>query len=70
MYISDLHLQMKNCDVNMYADDTSLLYAFDSVTHINDCVNDDLSKLKSCLQDNKLFLKAAKTHSLVVGSRK
>ena len=50
IYINDLHLQMKHCDVNMYADDTSLMFASDSVTHINDCVNDDLSNLKSWLQ--------------------
>ena len=42
IYINDLHLQMKHCDVNMYVDDTSLMFASDSVTHINDCVSDDL----------------------------
>ena len=47
IYINDLHLQMKHCDVNTYADDTNLIFASDSVTHINDCVNDDLSNLKS-----------------------
>ena len=33
-------------------------------------VNDDLNNLKSWLQGNKLSLNVAKTHSLVVGSRK
>ena len=70
IYINDLHLQMKHCDVNMYADDTSLMFASDSVTHINDCVHEDLSNLKSWLQGNKLSLNVAKTNSLVVGSRK
>ena len=70
IYINDLHLQMKHCDVNMYADDTSLMFTSDSVTRINDCVNDDLHNLKSWLQGNKLSLNVAKTHSLVVGSRK
>ena len=49
IYINDLHLQMKHCDVNMYADDTSLMFASDSVTHINGCVKDDLNNLKSWL---------------------
>ena len=61
---------MKHCDVNMYADDTRLIFVSDSVTHINDCVNDDLNNLKSWLRGNKLSLNVAKTHSLVVGSRK
>ena len=61
---------MKPCEVNMYADDTSLIFAFDSVSDINDCINYDLSNLKSWLQANKLSLNVAKTCSLVVGSRK
>ena len=70
IYINDLHLHMKHCDVNMYADDTSLMFASDSITQINDFVNDDLSNLKSWLQANKLSLNVSKTHSLVIGSRK
>ena len=46
------------------------IFASDSGMHINDCVNDDLSSLKSWLQGNKLSLNVAKTHSFVVGSRK
>ena len=60
IYINDLHLHMKHCDGNMYADDTSLMFASDSVTHINDCVNDDLSNLKSWIQANKLSLNVDK----------
>ena len=57
---------MKHCDVNVYADDTSFMFASDSVTHFSECVNDDLSNLKSWLQGNRLSLDVAKTHSLVV----
>ena len=56
IYINDLHLQMEHCDVNMYADDTSLMFVSDSVTHINDCVNEDPSNLKFWVQGNKLSL--------------
>ena len=45
MYINYLHLDMKHCDVNMCADDTCLMFASDSITHANDCVNGDLSIL-------------------------
>ena len=54
---------MKHCEVNMYADDTSLMFASDSITQINDFVNDDLSNLKSWLQANKLSLSVVKTQS-------
>ena len=54
----------------MYADNTSFMSALDSITHINNCVNGDLSNLKSWLQANKLYLNVAKAHSVVIGSRK
>ena len=60
---------MKHCVINMYADNTSLMLASYSITHINDCVNGDLSnlnfgyKLINCLS---MLL----GHSLVIGSRK
>ena len=63
IYVNDLHLHMKHRYVNMYADGTSLMFASDSITHIKDCVNGDLSNLKSWLQANKLFLKVTKAHS-------
>ena len=70
IFINDLHLHMKHCEVNMYANDTSLMFASDSITQINDFAKDDISNLKSWLQANKLSLNVAKTHSLVIGSRK
>ena len=55
--------------MKMNADDTSLTFASDSITHINDCVNDDLSTLRSWLQAKKLAPSVATTRSLVTGSR-
>ena len=69
MCVNDLHLHMNHCDINMYADDRDLMFVSDSATHVNDCLNDDLSNLKSWLQANNLSLNVAKTHSLVIGSR-
>ena len=46
----------------MYANDTSLKYALESIKRINDSVIDDLYNLKSSLQANILSLNIAKTH--------
>ena len=46
IYINDLPLSLKFGEVNMYADDTSISYSSDSVTNINDSVNEDLDHLK------------------------
>ena len=63
--INDLHLHIKHCDANMYADATSLMFASASITQLNDLVNDD-----ELLQANKLSFNVAKTYSLVIGSKK
>ena len=46
----------------MYANDTSLKYALESIKRINDSVIDDLHYFKSSLQANTLSLNIAKTH--------
>ena len=69
IYINDLPLSLKFGEVNMYADDTSISYSSDSVTNINDSVNEDLDHLKNWLEGNKLSLNVAKTQSMLIGSR-
>ena len=44
-------------------------YSSDSVTNINDSVNEDLDHLKNWLESNKLSLNVAKTQSLLISSR-
>ena len=40
-----------------------------SITNINDAVNEDLDLLKNWLESNKLSLNVSKTQSMVIGSR-
>ena len=54
---------MKNFPVSMYADDTSIYYAFESVSEINQAANTDLKALKEWLEGNKLSLNVAKTNA-------
>ena len=69
IYINDLPLALRNCNVTMYADDTSLSYASKNIDDLNQFMNEDLNCLKDWLQGNKLSLNVLKTHAMVVGSR-
>ena len=70
IYINDLPLSIKHSQVNMYADDTSLSFSSNSISTINEKVNEDLECLNTWLAGNKLSLNVAKTNSIVIGSRK
>ena len=61
VYINDLPICLKNSLVSMYVDDTSIYYASESVSEINQTVNADSGALKEWLEGNKLSLNAAKT---------
>ena len=70
VYINDLPSCLKNSLVSMYADDTSIYYASESVSEINQAVNADLEALKGWLEGNKLSLNVAKTFILLAKLRK
>ena len=71
IYINDLPpLSIKHSLVIVYADDTSLSFSSNSISTINEKVNEDLECLNTWLAGNKLSLNVAKTNNIVVGSRK
>ena len=53
----------------MYADDTSITFASNSVEEINECINSDLKEIRLWLAANKLTLNLTKTEFLLIGSR-
>ena len=69
VYINDLPKCLKHSHVSMYADDTSIYFASNSISEINEAINADLAALKLWLQGNKLSLNVAKTEAMIIGSR-
>ena len=69
IYINDLPQAVQDSVVSMYADDTSLCYRSSDITQLNEAINNDLSKLDTWLQGNKLTLNVAKTHSMLVSTK-
>ena len=53
----------------MYADDTHLTLASNDVEHLEENMNDDLTKITEWLTANKLTLNKSKTEFMLIGSR-
>ena len=69
IYINDLPLSLKNNDVTMYADDTSISYSSKNIDELNETLNSDLDSWKQWLEGNKLSPNVIKTQAMVIGSR-
>ncbi len=53
----------------MFADDTSISYAANSMDELQSVVNSELENLHKWLSTNKLSLNIAKTEFIIIGSR-
>jgi hypothetical protein len=53
----------------MFADDTNVSFAADSLEELQSVINSELERLKSWLITNKLSLNIAKTEFMTIGSR-
>ncbi len=60
---------VKNCDNNMYADDTALSYTSKLITDLERNINEDLVYLKQYFVINKLSLSIQKCEFLTVGTQ-
>ena len=67
--MSDLPLKLYASITSIYADDTSIFFSSNSISTINNIVNEDLESLRTCLEENKLPLNVAKTHCILIGNR-
>ena len=70
VYINDLPLVIKNCEVTLYADDTVLYYFAKEPHLLEEALNDDLLKVAQWLHGNKLTLNLTKTKSMIIGSNR
>ena len=69
IYINDLPLAVQGSTVSMYADDTSLCHQALNMTQLNFAINNDLKRLDTWLQGNKLSLNVTKTHITTLQKR-
>ena len=69
IYINDLPNCLREATPRMYADDTSITIASNSVAQIEEVLNHELGNLSEWLIANRLSLNVAKTEVMLVGSR-
>ena len=69
IYFNDLLQAVQDSTISMYADGTSLCYQSHDLTRLNQAKNNDLQKLDTWLQGNKLSLNIAKTHSMLISTK-
>ena len=69
IYIDDIVDVIKNGDIVMYADDTTLYVSGTSLHDVQNKLQEDVNALKHWIEDNRLHLNAEKTKLMVIGSR-
>ena len=68
MYINNLPLAVRVCNVELYADDTLLFFASKSVRDIESQLTSDLENLISWFHSNFLILNVNKTKIMLIGT--
>ena len=69
LHINDLPFSLKNSEVTMYADDTSISFPSKNIDKLNETLNSDVDSLKQWLEGNKRFLSLIKRQAMVIDSR-
>ena len=69
IYINDLPNCLSEATPRMYADDTNITVVSDSVTEIEQMINNELGNLREWLLANRLSVNVAKTEIMFIGSR-
>ena len=69
IYINDLPSCLDKASPTMFADDTNISIAANSVTELEQIINSELKNLHQWLLANRLSLNVAKTEFMIIGSR-
>ena len=69
IFINDLPLSFNRCNLHFYADDTVMYYSHKNVDVIQSVLNDELGKLQSWMNVNRLSVNSSKTVCMLLGTR-
>ena len=69
LYINDLPSCLDQTKPRLFADDTNITAAGNSLNEVEDAVNSDLERLRKWLITNKLSLNVAKTKFMLIGTK-
>ena len=68
IYLNDLPLAVKDAEITLYADDTSLYKAFKNIMDLNETLVPAFSDICDWLKCNKLSLNAIKSEFMIIGT--
>ena len=69
IYINDLPRAVRNSNVSMYADSTSICHQSRDIIQLNEAINHDLTQVEKLLKGNKLSLNFLKTNSMLISTK-
>ena len=69
IFTNDLPYSL-SCDLDMYADDSTLTSTSCNISEVNSDLNINCAKVSSWMKENEQCLNADKTHFMIVGTRK
>ena len=69
IYVNDLHTDVRQSRVQLYADDTCLYYNAKNATSVETSLNEDLKHISEWLACNKLKLNVQKCEFILFGSK-
>ena len=72
LLINDLHTEVNECKILLYADDTVVYFSHKNVSHLETILNEEVNKVAKWMSNNHLILnlKKGKTESLLFGTAK
>ena len=68
IYVNDM-LTSVNCDLFLYADDSTLLVSGKNPTDIQNTLSIELNAIRGWLEENKLSIHLGKTESILIASK-
>ena len=57
LLINDLHTEVTECKILLYADDTVVYFSHKNVSHLETVLNKEVNKVEKWMSDNHLILK-------------
>ena len=69
LYINDFPLYLKNCETDLYADDTTVHVSGRDLNNLQTKVQSDLEEVERWCNDNYMFINTNKTKCMVIGTK-
>ena len=68
LYINDLPLSVEHCNIDMFADDTTMHLHDNSISRIETTLNHELCQIQKWCQQNQMIINTDKTKCMLMGT--